>query len=792
MLFVSMLYAIGICIGDALNPPLPLLFPVTIILSLAAFLAPSFRQHLLPPLLILTGSLAITLDNSTLCPADLRLHLTGDPVLATARGELLETPAQRSTVDGKPRWMVRVQVTGLHTNETWASASGVIIASTPGPMPPGLYKGQSVEITGVLQQPDGPVAPGLFDYKSYLRRHRIYFQLRASGAEDWRVLNPIRPPPTADRFIQWASAVFSLGLEEDLNVQLLRAMTLGQRNEITADVYEPFIKSGTMHVFAISGLHIAIMAGILLALLKVARVPREWCGLIVVPLIWSYTAATGWQPSAIRATIMMTVVVTGWALRRPGQILNSLAASGFLILAWDPQQLFQASFQLSFSVVLMIVIIVPRLDKLIYQHVKHDPFLPDDLLTSARQSGWVTLRAGTAYTATSFAAWLGAIPLTATYFNLFSIVTLFANLVVIPLSNLALACNFASLCCGTILPPCTELFNNAAWFFMQCMVALSNQAAEIGTFNVPAFTTIEVLGYYALLICISLRVWKRPGGLWGLYLGSAMLVMLFGGRLVVATFTDEVTILAKSGSAIVHVRSGLLHDSVIDPGRSNTVQFLTGPYLRAQGVNDLDALILTHGDMQHVEGAPWLSEEFHAESVYVSGLKFRSPSYGAAIASLRKNSKLVEIHAGQQVHGWQVLHPEPAANYSRADDGTLCLRRSIGKLRLLHLGDLGRDGQETLLNSGQDLKADILLIGLPSQGSAANDGLLDAIQPSIIIVADDTSPSYEKADEALIKRLSRRDVPLWCMSKEGTVTVRPRWRGVELSTASRKRVWLPH
>src|SRR5262249_50136851 len=130
------------------------------------------------------------------------------------------------------------------------------------------------------------------------------------------------------------------------------------------------------HIFAISGLHIAFIAAILVSLLRVLRMARSWCGGVVIPLIWFYTAATGWQPSAIRSTIMMTIIIGGWALRRPTDLLNSLATAGFVILLLDPQQLFGASFQLSFFVVLSIALLHPPLQRLQARWLQNDPFLP--------------------------------------------------------------------------------------------------------------------------------------------------------------------------------------------------------------------------------------------------------------------------------------------------------------------------------------------------------------------------------------------------------------------------------
>src|SRR5688572_30032220 len=121
-------------------------------------------------------------------------------------------------------------------------------------------------------------------------------------------------------------------------------MLLGWQTALTAEVSEPFMRSGTMHIFAISGLHIALIAGIFVALLRALTVPRVACGLIVVPIIWFYTGATGWQPSAIRSAVMMSVIILGWSLKRPTDLLNSLAMAACVILEWQPEQLFQPGF----------------------------------------------------------------------------------------------------------------------------------------------------------------------------------------------------------------------------------------------------------------------------------------------------------------------------------------------------------------------------------------------------------------------------------------------------------------
>ena len=400
--------------------------------------------------------------------------------------------------------LAKVRVTEIRRGENWQPAFGSIIVSTPNPLAENYFAGQPVEISGVIAHPPPPLADGLFDYRDYLQTRGIYYQLKTESTNDWQLLAPdLFTPPLTDRFLNWSKQTLALGLPvEDEPLRLLWAMTLGWRTAFTGDISEPFLRAGTMHLFAIDGLRIALISAMLVALLRVLQVSRAWCGLIAIPAIWFYTAATGWEPSAIRASVMMTVVLGGWALKRPGDTVNSLAAAAFIILLWEPRQLFEASFQLSFFVVLVIALMLPPLNKISDRLLRHDSLLPNELLPRWRRGLNATLRLFARYCALSFAAWVGSIPLSAKYFHLFSPISTPANIVAVPLGTLALMSNFGALVCGTWLPWATELFNHAAWFFMVAMTDVSEWATKIpgAFFYVPAPSWLEVGIYYAVII----------------------------------------------------------------------------------------------------------------------------------------------------------------------------------------------------------------------------------------------------------------------------------------------------
>ena len=207
-----------------------------------------------------------------------------------------------------------------------------------------------------------------------------------------------------------------------------------------------------LHVFAISGLHIALLATIVVELLRFTQLPRWAVGALVLPVVWLYTAATGNQPSAVRATLMTTVVVGGWMLCRPPDLLNSLAGAGLAILAWDPRQLFQPGFQLSFAVVGAIAVLARPIEEALRHIAAPDPLLPEEFRPDWQERLrrlWFRIAAGLSV---SLAAWIGSMPLSAYLFHLFTPGSLVANLIVVPASTLALAAGVASLACGPWWP----------------------------------------------------------------------------------------------------------------------------------------------------------------------------------------------------------------------------------------------------------------------------------------------------------------------------------------------------
>ncbi len=792
LVIVTLLFSAGLCLAEFIPAPLKHLFIAAGIVTLFGLAWPKARGWLLVPLLIIAGWTTLVSRTAVLSTDDLRALLPEGPALVSVRGKLSESPTVRMFIhDEEPsyRTLAEVEVTEICWKKEWRPATGRIMTMNPGDLNGFAYGGSEAEITGVIGRPPGPLAEGLFDYRTYLRRQGIHYQMRTGGTNDWRLLTPATAG-LSDRFIAWSQATLAKGLpNRDEPLQLLYAMTLGWKSGLVNEVYEPFMQSGTMHIFAISGLHVALIAGILVALLRLIRLPRRWCGVVVVPLLWFYTAATGWQPSAIRASIMMTVIILGWMTARPTDLINSLAAAALVILVWDPQQLFQASFQLSFSVVLSIGLLTPPIKNLGDKLLAHDPLMPREALPWWRRCaeaplGWLNMSLGT-----SIAAWLGSLPLTIYYFHIISPVTLLANLLVVPMSGAALASSMGSLICGDWLPSLTEWFNHGSWFWMSGMMEVSRWAAELPrAFRYVATPPLwSFVAYYLALIGLLSGWFFRAGNrIWLLFL---IFIATCAGYWEWKRGHDTIaiTVLPLHGGHAVYVdAAGTADDWLMDCGNESSAKFVIKPFLRARGMNHLPRLLLTHGDLQHIGGAKLLGDAFKVEKTYTSPVSFRSGAYREVLDALADNpERQVEISRNDKVGQWTALHPAADDKFTQADDGCLVLQARLHKTRILLLGDLGRPGQELLMQRHPCLDADIVVTGLPEKGEPMCNGLIGSTHPKRTIVADAEFPATKRATGVLKQRLKEMGAKPVFTRDQGAVTIIIRPEGFEIRSLAK-------
>ena len=259
---VALAYGAGVLCGWKFPLPLAVLFGVAVALIAATVLLTHWRGWLLWPLLVSLGWTNVVLRSAVISPVDLRVIAKDVPELVTLRTRLTETPTLRVFVrDEKESWRthVVVEVEAIGRRSEWQPATGLVTVTTPGALATNFFAGRTVELTGVLREPSGALAAGLFDYRAFLRCQGIYFQLQCADTNDWRLVadpSSTAQPPVADRFRAWAQRTLARGLPvEDEELRLLWAMTLGWKTALTDEVAEPFMRSGTMVDFSFPTTH---------------------------------------------------------------------------------------------------------------------------------------------------------------------------------------------------------------------------------------------------------------------------------------------------------------------------------------------------------------------------------------------------------------------------------------------------------------------------------------------------------------------------------------------------------
>ncbi|WP_181308206.1 ComEC/Rec2 family competence protein [Rufibacter sp. XAAS-G3-1] len=349
--------------------------------------------------------------------------------------ETLPVPAQEIThyritlvkaVALKPTSVSSVgRVEAVLANGKWYPAKGQVAVFLPhSAKAEALQYGQQLLVQGTLMPPAQPANPFQFDYRRYLALKHIQWQAYLPHST-WLTIG--YAPPSAVvalslKIRKQLENAFREHIRAKREGTIANALVLGVQDDLDAALRNAYARTGTMHVLAVSGLHVGLLYGVLLLFLKPLRrnkTSKLLIFLLIVGIVWFYAFVTGMSASVLRSVCMFSLVELGLLLRRRSSILNTLALVALALLLYDPNFLFDVGFQLSFLAVAGIVLLQPLFLKLWYPAQK-----PVRLV-------WELL-------AISIAAQVATFPLSLYYFHQFPVYFWVANLVAVPLSSGAL------------------------------------------------------------------------------------------------------------------------------------------------------------------------------------------------------------------------------------------------------------------------------------------------------------------------------------------------------------------
>lgn len=612
-----------------------------------------------------------------------------------------------------------------------------LLLRDPNRLSPGLTYGSRVRFEGNLGPIPAPRNPHGFDQQAW--RHRQGADLQCSTRN--KVI-PIGPSPRHQLFatlLEWKHVLrnqITAGLDPQSNqARLIRAVVLGEKPPRDSGLVDDFRYSGTLHVFAVSGLHVGMIGTIIALLFWFSRAPRSAIILFTLAGMTLYAGITGMRPPAVRAVIMAAVFLSGFLVRRRPSLINSLGASAIIVLLYDSHQLFTPGFQLSYGVLLAIALLSGVWNRVYQPIASIDPFLPRSLLTNWQMRRLQWREKLQTSLAVSTSAWFGASPLIWIHFGLITPISIIASLPLVLLVFGILSLAMLSLATSTVSPGASHHINQ-----------LNSLAATLTQHCASSFAALPGSHFS--------RPPDHPES----------------GRIIVFDLPD--------GGACQLIQLG--GNVLLDSGRSHHFRYQVQPaldHIRATP----DTLILSHADAQHIAAMPRCLELYQPKQALIPRADQRSPSFKRFLQDAQKHACRVITPSTLQTFPLSHSHPDrqleilqaPASldGYGQADDSGLVIRLHWDGWRILFTADAGWITEAHLLNSGIDLSADLIVMGRHRNDLCGQLPFIDAVKPRAIISSNAPFPHHERIPDQWKRQLQQRGITLIDQQQTGAVTL---------------------
>ncbi|MDW7774401.1 MAG: DNA internalization-related competence protein ComEC/Rec2 [Desulfobulbaceae bacterium] len=812
---VAVCYILGASAAGLLLPghsPLGYITGLAVALAAVLFVFRNHRDALLYtlPLFFLLG----------LAHTGRALHPPGNPdhiynlITEKSTVTLTGTVASMPEFDGQTTRM-EMEVDSLLPHQQKPENSGMMPAtgrvriSVEGRLPDGVSPGDHLLAVASLYRTAGYQTPGVFNYPLYLANRSIYVTgkinspaaiipyIDLSGSRYQNIIfYPERIRYAVNNFLE-----ASLAPE---TAALYKALLIGSRTGISEATLESFKASGCMHLLAISGLHMGLLGMFILLiftwimkrstyLLNHIHVPAA-AALLSLPFLFSYAFIAGMNTPVLRALIMSIFFLFGVILRRQRSIIHIVAAAALLLLLIKPLALFTVSFQLSFSSVLAIALLYPRILVLLERKKS---------TARSKVSAYVA-----AAFCVSLAATLGSLPIMLFHFNRFSLIGPFMNLLIEPLLCLwALPLGLASL-------PLALLSPEAAVFLLKTGsqgIGAALAAADLGS-RIP-FASLwsitpspaEIVLYYGILLLWFSNAslpWRKSAAL----TFSVLLALYFTrglwpaypGNITEISFLD----IGQGSSTFIRMPGG--RTVLLDGGNNSTSpsfdagESVIAPFLWKKKVWRLDDLVISHPHSDHYSGLPFIIRRFQPKRLWINGRETESWPYRdlletaslygiPVIAAGRTELEFSDngaVLTGLNNDGSNAGSMKKETDLS-VNDRSLVLSLRHGEYSFLFPGDISTVMEGMLVDSGADLQAEVLLAPHHGSGGSGSKRFIAAVDPEIIVVsAGRNNPGLYPSTKHL-QNWQAQGRSVMETSRAGTITVTTDGSRLQVTTYAR-------
>jgi competence protein ComEC len=788
---VALAASAGIIVDRTLAVPLPISLAAAIACLLAFVLHRAGPRHRLGLLYLWSGCAALgcayhhgyrdgaaannirhwaTEDGR---PIRLRGLVESQPTVTRGNGA---GPRRTFAKGDRTRFVLRVTEAEDLATRTWQPASGRVQVNVGGAVA-GVQGGDGVELPGRLSLPEPAANPGGFDYASFCRDRQLSALVVVGDARDVMALGRAATwSPSAWLAVVrgWGQEVLTGSLPAPQG-DLATALLLGDSPNMTQDDWDVYLHTGVIHVLAISGQHLVVLAGFLWLALRLLRVRRRYGAPLVALLLLVYALVVGGRPPVMRSAWVVLAYSGGVLLRRPTQPANTFALAWLGVLLVNPTDVFNAGCQLSFLAVAVLVWGIP-------EPAPKDAL--EQIVASARPWPLAMLHdvgraVGMAYVV-NLLVWIAVAPLVASYSHLISPIALLIGPPLVLLTSIALLAGFAVLLLAPLAGPLAWPFAFAVRWSLAGCSGLAELGADLrgAYFYVPDVPAWWLWLFYAALMIglasgVVRQYWRTAFGVAIGCLGLGLFVLFLPHR--PGEFRCSFLAVGHGGCAVIETPSGdvLLYDAGSAAGGDVTRRHIA-PFLWSRGIRRIDDVIFSHADLDHFNGLPELLARFPVARVTCT------PTFGQ-----RDMDAMRHVMADVEWRGipvrivtvgdrWQVgslsleaLHPPRIGPEGKENARSLVLHLLYRELSILLTGDLEDAGLAQVL-AQPPRKIDVLMA--PHHGSARSNtpALVRWTAPRVVVMCQGRSDNTA----ATVKAFAETRSTVYGTWPHGTVTVR--------------------
>ncbi|HVN48424.1 MAG TPA: DNA internalization-related competence protein ComEC/Rec2 [Bacteroidota bacterium] len=637
-----------------------------------------------------------------------------------------------------------------------------------------LQFGVRADIQGTLDRFPFQRNPGEFDYGKYLELNDIDGIVAVPTIYGVRVHCSELPFSFALLVINVQNYVFHIFdvLHPAEQANFLKGIIWGNRSDISDAIKQSFIDTGTIHILAVSGSNVAFVTLAVYSLLGLFRLSKRNIIVITIIALIAYMIITGLSASVIRATVMAIIILIGTIIERRTDIYNTLAVSALVLLLWNPNNLFDVGFQLSYSAVLSIVYFYPPLKRLVqkiperYQKIKFiEPIL--ELFS------------------VSLAAQIGTIPFTAYYFGRFSFISLLANIPVVPLSGLNTFVGFIEVMLFPLSHKlawiCAAVNDVLVWLLLSFVKAAASVPWAV--VEVDSLGVLVVLTYYCVVF--GLFDANRHRG-WRMILFSILLFfnsILYQKVILENNHTLTLTMFDIGQGDALLLQSPQHASMLIDCGpitsHSDAGKMTIAPFLKRQGIKKLNYVLITHPHDDHYGGLISLVSSVQIETVLASyGVDKLAlpPPFLHVLDSVHVPVHYIgaaaKIPLDDNIRIYILsprLHTIPEHNFNNA---SLVAKVVYGNSTALLTGDAELPIEQQMTARYQTfLASDILKTGHHGSITSTSEIFLSRVRPSIALISVGTHNKFNHPSSMVLGRLAQRHIVIHRTDKEGATVL---------------------